>query len=156
MQFDLKQFLRNGREPWRQAFELDLSGADFPGYSLGAPVRATFGAYPGPSEAELVLTVESLVCAAGAWRRCVSRCSLSAGGSSVPPIWTARSSSFPWRRAARWIWTSWCIRSWCWRSSPCCFAARIVKDFAPCADNQKRQAAPVSGRPAMMPPQTKG
>ena len=70
MQFDLKQFLRNGREPWRQAFELDLSGADFPGYGLGAPVRASFGAYPGPSEVELVLTVESQVCAACA--RCLA------------------------------------------------------------------------------------
>ena len=70
MQFDLKQFLHNGREPWRQSFTVDLRHADFPGYTVDAPASAQFAAYPGQADVELVLRVESQVCASCA--RCLA------------------------------------------------------------------------------------
>lgn len=44
MQFDLKKFLDNGRKPYEQAFDVDFSNADFPGYRVLQPAKVEFRA----------------------------------------------------------------------------------------------------------------
>ena len=46
MQFDLKRFFQNGREPYRGELSFDLSDYDFPGYRVTNPVTGLFTAAP--------------------------------------------------------------------------------------------------------------
>lgn len=70
MQFDLKTFLERGRTPYQTAFSLDLSGWDFPGYRVEAPVRVRFCAVPTAEGARLSCEIEAET--AGECARCLA------------------------------------------------------------------------------------
>ena len=81
MQFDLQKFYKTAEKPYFTAFEADLSGMDFPGYSVPVPARCTFRAVPTAEGVELELTVEAL--AVGECARCLApaeeECSFTRG-----------------------------------------------------------------------------
>lgn len=70
MQFDLQKFYKTADKPQIIAFESDLSGMDFPGYSVPAPVGCTFRAAPTAEGVELELTAEAT--AVGECARCLA------------------------------------------------------------------------------------
>lgn len=61
MQFDLRKFFQNGREPYRAALNLDLSGYDFPGYQVTEPVTGNFTATPTGEGVVMELKAGALV-----------------------------------------------------------------------------------------------
>ena len=61
MQFDLKRFFQNGREPYRATLHFDVSKYDFPGYQVLAPVEGAFSAHPTENGVELHLTATAQV-----------------------------------------------------------------------------------------------
>lgn len=70
MQFDLKTFLERGRTPYQTAFSLDLSGWDFPGCRVEAPVRVQFSALPTAEGVRLTCGIEAET--AGECARCLA------------------------------------------------------------------------------------
>lgn len=70
MQFDLKTFLERGRTPYETAFSLDLSGWDFPGYRVEAPVEVRFMAAPTAEGVRLYCEIGAE--AAGECARCLA------------------------------------------------------------------------------------
>lgn len=70
MQFDLRAFLERGRTPYETAFLLDLSGWDFPGYRIGAPVGVRFAAVPTAEGAAMRCGITAE--AAGECARCLA------------------------------------------------------------------------------------
>lgn len=70
MQFDLKTFLERGRTPYETEFSLALSGWDFPGYRVDAPVGVRFRAVPTAEGVDLTCAITAE--AAGECARCLA------------------------------------------------------------------------------------
>ena len=59
MQFDLKNFLQNGRTPYRAAFSTPLAGYELDGCTLSGPADCVFSAVPTMEGAEMTLEVSA-------------------------------------------------------------------------------------------------
>ena len=61
MQFDLNKFITAAKKPFTASFSFDLSGYDWPGYQVPAPVAGTIAVTRTPQGAEIDLNAEAAV-----------------------------------------------------------------------------------------------
>ena len=85
MQFDLRRFIASGRADWQQTFDCDLSGRDFAGSRIEAPVTASFTAAADGDEVQMTLRASASV--HGECARCLDPVCFQA---QVDAEWTAR------------------------------------------------------------------
>ena len=76
MQFDLRRFIASGRADWAQTFDCDLSGRDFAGSRIEAPVTASFTAQADGDEVRMTLRASASV--HGECARCLDPVSFDA------------------------------------------------------------------------------
>ena len=104
MRFDLNKFLTAAKQPHVVSFCFDLSGRDWPGYQLPAPVKGTFRVDRTPEGARITLDARPR------WKRNVPaalrRCTKIIPSHSSTPfarlIWKTWISSFPWTKKDCW------------------------------------------------------
>ena len=82
---DLRRFIASGRADWAQTFDCDLSGRDFAGSRIEAPVTASFTAQADGDEVRMTLRASASV--HGECARCLDPVSFDA---KVEAEWTAR------------------------------------------------------------------
>ena len=61
MRFDLNKFLTAAKQPYAVSFRFDLSGRDWPGYQLPAPVTGEFRVDRTPEGARITLDAQAAV-----------------------------------------------------------------------------------------------